>query len=50
MNKRHYPEQLYRLGKFMFQQIAVARPLRSASLTLPRKQIGLFGFLGEVSA
>ena len=32
-NKRRYPEQLYRLGMFMFWQIAAARPLSSASLT-----------------
>ena len=29
---RRYPEQLYRLGMFMFWQIAVARPLINASL------------------
>ena len=32
-NKHRYPEQLYRLGMFMFWHIAVARPLSSASLT-----------------
>ena len=32
-NEWRYPEQLYRLGMFMFWQIAVARPLSSASLT-----------------
>ena len=32
-NKRHYSEQLYRLGMFLLWQIAVARPLSSASLT-----------------
>ena len=34
-NKQRYPDQLYRLGMFMFWQIAVARPLSRASLTYP---------------
>ena len=32
-NEWCYPEQLYRLGMYMFWQIAVARPLSNAKLT-----------------